>query len=890
MNRAAFFSSDNSQKPILIVDKAGRLGESLAREIKNETLVVYVSQKVPEGLENVVHIPFDKKIPTIPDNHYSHIFLIDENFELTKHVLDVFIKKAQSDNSYLVLCVNSNIETQFMARYVSSYNKAKIAILGDIFLKDGIYDPRSEINKIIISIKKDGRIKVPGDGTRGVTPVFFDDAVLGILETVFGNVENENIFYIYPKHKINLLTLAHMFQKKNPDLKIDFSSEKTETQEKVTSIASGFFILGENYRIEEIIGKIDFEKITIGKTIDETPTRNKETGKINFSPRYVLLFVILIILTPLITTVLFYFIGGWSMLNLKNSIERGDLSSARNSSDIALKSFTIARQSGSILLLESNLVLQRPRVSGFIQKIDAGKDVSYAASSLIQSASDIKNYFVSGSNSPKSFSDSLASLKNALFIYNKEKQTGLFPSDIVDKLSDTTDFASSTIDFWPDMLGFNGEKTYLILFQNNMELRPGGGFIGSYGILSFNRGMSNFKIYDVYDADGQLKEHIDSPFPIRRYLSSPYWFLRDSNFDVDFSKGAVTAAVFLNKEMKQSVDGVIGVDLSFIKNILTAVGPVKIIDYNQTVDENNFFQVTQDHAEKDFFPGSTQKKDFLKSFYNSLSLKLSENKNIPYLNLIKALTKSLNEKHIVFTFNNINEQTNFSVNGWSSTLGDLRLKTNSVLNDFMGISEANLGGDKANYYITRSVSQTVNINVAGKIEEVLDLSFKNAAPKSLGAQGVYKNYLRFILPIGATISAVRIDGKDQKIITAITDPLIYEKKGFVPPDGVEIYKQDEEQKSIFGFLVNMRPQDLRSIHIQYTLPQQIDLSVSQPTYSLKVFKQPGIDSYPYHLLLNFDPTIKIVTNDKDMNKSGEEVVLSTQITRDREIDVGLTKK
>lgn len=60
--------------------------------------------------------------------------------------------------------------------------------------------------------------------------------------------------------------------------------------------------------------------------------------------------------------------------------------------------------------------------------------------------------------------------------------------------------------------------------------------------------------------------------------------------------------------MHQTADGVIGVDLSFVKNILSVVGPVKVSDYNQTVNADNFFQIAQAHAENDFFPGSTQKK------------------------------------------------------------------------------------------------------------------------------------------------------------------------------------------------------------------------------------------------------------------------------------------
>jgi len=64
-----------------------------------------------------------------------------------------------------------------------------------------------------------------------------------------------------------------------------------------------------------------------------------------------------------------------------------------------------------------------------------------------------------------------------------------------------------------------------------MELRPGGGFIGSYGILTMDKGkVSDFKIHDVYDADGKLKASIEPQFPVRRYLKLPHLFLRDSNF------------------------------------------------------------------------------------------------------------------------------------------------------------------------------------------------------------------------------------------------------------------------------------------------------------------------------------------------------------------------
>jgi hypothetical protein len=69
------------------------------------------------------------------------------------------------------------------------------------------------------------------------------------------------------------------------------------------------------------------------------------------------------------------------------------------------------------------------------------------------------------------------------------------------------------------ILGSGEDKNYLILFQNNMELRPTGGFIGSYGVANFGGGkMNGLNINDIYSADGQLKGHIEPPLPIKNYL------------------------------------------------------------------------------------------------------------------------------------------------------------------------------------------------------------------------------------------------------------------------------------------------------------------------------------------------------------------------------------
>ena len=162
MNHPALVTTENKQEyPILIVDKNGQIGEELANTLKNESLVVFVSKKQPHSTENIIHIPFFKRFPTIPDNNYSYIFLIDENMEVAKESIQAFIKKAKNDSCPLILGINLEFYSDsFLESFIRSYNKAKVVVFGDIFKKEQI----SKIPKITSSKKTGLTSVVPSPG------------------------------------------------------------------------------------------------------------------------------------------------------------------------------------------------------------------------------------------------------------------------------------------------------------------------------------------------------------------------------------------------------------------------------------------------------------------------------------------------------------------------------------------------------------------------------------------------------------------------------------------------------------------------------------------------------------------------------------------------------
>ena len=109
------------------------------------------------------------------------------------------------------------------------------------------------------------------------------------------------------------------------------------------------------------------------------------------------------------------------------------------------------------------------------------------------------------------------------------------------------------LEIGPTFLGYPDPQTYLVLLQNSDEMRPTGGFIGTYGLMRFDTGhITGFFTDDVYNLDRFVPERTrpPTPDPIRRYLEQPYWYLRDANWDPDFAASARRVLEFYAQEAK----------------------------------------------------------------------------------------------------------------------------------------------------------------------------------------------------------------------------------------------------------------------------------------------------------------------------------------------------
>jgi hypothetical protein len=402
--------------------------------------------------------------------------------------------------------------------------------------------------------------------------------------------------------------------------------------------------------------------------------------------------------------------------------------------------------------------------------------------------------------------------------------------------------------------------------------------------------MGKLDIHDVYDADGKLKVHIEPPFALKRYGGVTHWFLRDSNFDLDSVSNAAAAASILKQETGEQIDGVISIDTNFIKNLLFATGPVEVSDYKETVSADNFYMLTQKHAEDNFFAGSTQKKDFLRSLLNSIMAKLSEKKQISYLALLKQIEKSVKEKHMFFVFEDPSIQQAFTINNLSARIVDSRMVGESITNDYFGVVDANIGANKSNYYLKRAIAQSVTIGNNGTVSATATITYDNTSSKTDKFGGDYKNYVRFVLPSGADLKSVSIDGIDKGIIPAITNTTQYQAAFFAAPSEVEIESSQVDGKEAAGFLLTVPTQSTKTVVIAYTIPQTVNVGSAAFDYDLRLFKQPGTDMDPYSLTLNYPTKFKPINLPSGAVDLGGKVVYETKLNEDKDIKIQFSQK
>ncbi len=387
------------------------------------------------------------------------------------------------------------------------------------------------------------------------------------------------------------------------------------------------------------------------------------------------------------------------------------------------------------------------------------------------------------------------------------------------------------------LLGKDAPRKYFLLFQNDAELRPSGGFWTAYGILKVDNGKVTPLISDdIYSLDAKFSSTIPAPRPIKDYhINVPYWNLRDMNISPDFPTDAQTFLKYYQTISSEKFDAIIAIDTNVLVDLVDVLGRIGVPGYGNFSAEpdKRCYGCPQIIYELEYIAGKPRsyivddRKGFLAPLMHSIlsnAMGAPKEKISP---LAQALFKNIYQKHIIFYF--LDEELQQSAQ-LANITASIKQTPDNV--DYFHLNDANMASAKTNLFIEQKIKHQIIVN-NGQVEHKVTISYNNPYKASncnlekgdlcLNAPK-YRDWFRFYTPLGSKLTS--LTGSE-------VQPLEYEELG----------KQVFE--GFYGDKYPLYAESSSKVTIQYTSSVKADKN-----YQLYLQKQPGTKPVPYLLVVN----------------------------------------
>ncbi len=356
------------------------------------------------------------------------------------------------------------------------------------------------------------------------------------------------------------------------------------------------------------------------------------------------------------------------------------------------------------------------------------------------------------------------------------------------------------------------EKTFLILLQNNTELRPGGGFLGQYAIVQIKNGnVVSTKVEDANLLDQRILAKVPTPYPFERMMQLKNWKFRDSNFSPDFPTNVEKAEYFfrLAGGNSKQFDGVVAVNSQVFDNLFTLTGPISVPGYTGEFNSENASRRLEEIVEKAYIMNPSldtqNRKAILKTMAPIILQKLLTLGNVT--KIADLFHNEMKNRNVMLNFTDQNLQQVVASVHWDGTV------PKDWAGDYLMAVDANMGALKTDFYMRREMNYDLDFTQE-KPTVTLNVKYKNTAPGGDWRTSDYHAYLRTYVPQGAT---------------------------FVSSHMVShINTANEFGKTYFGFKVDVVMGTEVDGQIIYTLPD----SITPDNYKLLIQKQSGAGSVP----------------------------------------------
>ncbi|TAK73182.1 MAG: DUF4012 domain-containing protein [Dehalococcoidia bacterium] len=384
------------------------------------------------------------------------------------------------------------------------------------------------------------------------------------------------------------------------------------------------------------------------------------------------------------------------------------------------------------------------------------------------------------------------------------------------------------------LLGYGGPRSYIVLGQNEQEIRPTGGFLGTMGVVKVAEGkIEAFEYASSYEYDPKPPKFRVPPEDFGRGLGSRYWYVRDANWSPSFPEAAGAVQQFLREDRGLEADGVIAVDTEMLRLLLEALGPMDVQGIDVPLTAENFYAALEEEIFGEETEIAAKKRTILgRVLQQSIDrVQAADADKVPAL--VAVLRRGVGGRHLQIFGNDPRVEAMAEAFGADGTM---RRRDGR---DFVAVVDANVSYSKMGAAISRETTYLRRGD--GRVDLFVswrnDLTqFAGQRYKRLGqaatlydatsgtytkTKGVYANVFRIYLPLGSTVESYEgftptfrlelgmlvlvgrvevVDGEQRTI--AIT----YRPAG--TPTGVDVWKQGGQGRDRLRVLAaNGRQQD-----------------------------------------------------------------------------------
>jgi hypothetical protein len=435
------------------------------------------------------------------------------------------------------------------------------------------------------------------------------------------------------------------------------------------------------------------------------------------------------------------------------------------------------------------------------------------------------------------------------------------------------------------LLGAQGTKRYLVVFQNNTEIRPTGGFIGSFAELKIHDGVIE-KLHipggGSYDLQGSLKENLIAPEPLQ--ILKARWEFQDANWFPDFPTSARQILQFYESAGGPSVDGVLAINATFVAQLIGLIGSIDMPEYGRVINEDNFIFEAQRIVEYEYDKQINKPKAFIGDLAPKLVEQTIDKTSKDFLAIVDFLNSGLSQKELQLYLVNDEIQKQVIDHGWG---GEIKWTNH----DYLLVSNTNLGGGKTDGVIHENINLQVDIQDDGSIVNTVTIERTHFGIKGLMFTGVNNvNYTRLYVPKGSEL--MQVGGfmqpdpslfHEAESDWILDDDLVYTKarEEIDPISSTRITQ--EHGKTVFGNWIQTKPGTTSTVHFQYKLPITINalnqnkslktqiaslIGVPQTEeYALTIQKQPGVENRETHVTVNAPESLSALWTSHAQNEA-----------------------